>query len=470
MLLDKKSRAKKKQYMMTLSHNHYTISAVLDRKSSPYVGWFRHSPPAHHSSITASSSSGKEMFVSGRLVGGNPETSHEDDAHCPCHSTSSSSSASSYCSSDDCEYHSTPPPSATLEMLNKLASKVLLIVNNERWSRAFQTPSSQKSTSPWSRSHGLAGTSSSLYSSPITPPLPQWMMTHVLFAVVLPFLSSVMKRVMMIEDGTTKLDLNQVYTPSSSSSSSLSPSNEDDASVSTDGENESDSNAMASTQEPSHPPMDYVVTQMDVSLMARNASRHLDVESILKLPTITYSSKDKKVQDKLKYSDGCASGRPEVKGEEECDLDWSWISVPNEVQIRDDDDAKATMNETSNVGNDDTTGATERCVICLDRFQDGDRLRVLPCKHLFHMGCIDKWLSGTFSYHDCVTSGCPTCKKTLKTDSESPLDAKDGGDGGSLDCISNTDSDTALCEVVREGSVPSWAFMRLGGRLARQSS
>ena len=31
--------------------------------------------------------------------------------------------------------------------------------------------------------------------------------------------------------------------------------------------------------------LDYVITQMDIARMARNASRHLDVDSILSLPT-----------------------------------------------------------------------------------------------------------------------------------------------------------------------------------------
>jgi hypothetical protein len=36
--------------------------------------------------------------------------------------------------------------------------------------------------------------------------------------------------------------------------------------------------------------MDYVITQTDTARMARCTSRHLDVASILSLPTITYRS------------------------------------------------------------------------------------------------------------------------------------------------------------------------------------
>lgn len=32
------------------------------------------------------------------------------------------------------------------------------------------------------------------------------------------------------------------------------------------------------------------------------------------------------------------------------------------------------------------------CAICLEIFVKGDRVRVLPCGHLFHLGEIDEWL------------------------------------------------------------------------------
>ena len=41
-------------------------------------------------------------------------------------------------------------------------------------------------------------------------------------------------------------------------------------------------------------------------------------------------------------------------------------------------------------------GATlvnRECVICREELSAGDRVKVLPCAHLFHPGCIDGWLT-----------------------------------------------------------------------------
>lgn len=44
----------------------------------------------------------------------------------------------------------------------------------------------------------------------------------------------------------------------------------------------------------------------------------------------------------------------------------------------------------------------EMCVICIIDFEKDDILRKLPCKHKFHTGCIDQWLTRN--------SKCPICR------------------------------------------------------------
>ena len=46
------------------------------------------------------------------------------------------------------------------------------------------------------------------------------------------------------------------------------------------------------------------------------------------------------------------------------------------------------------------------CAICLEDFQQGSEVVVLPCRnHTFHLVCIEKWLK--------VNSVCPECRFTV---------------------------------------------------------
>lgn len=48
----------------------------------------------------------------------------------------------------------------------------------------------------------------------------------------------------------------------------------------------------------------------------------------------------------------------------------------------------------------------ERCSICLVDLELGDSVKELPCNHIFHPDCIDKWLK---EYNHI----CPICKQTI---------------------------------------------------------
>ncbi|XP_072963990.1 uncharacterized protein [Typha angustifolia] len=44
-----------------------------------------------------------------------------------------------------------------------------------------------------------------------------------------------------------------------------------------------------------------------------------------------------------------------------------------------------------------------QCYVCLVEYEEGDRLRILPCNHEFHLTCIDKWLKE-------IHRVCPLCR------------------------------------------------------------
>lgn len=171
----------------------------------------------------------------------------------------------------------------------------------------------------------------------------------------------------------------------------------------------------------SHSSLDYDISQMDIVRMNRVASRHLDVDSIVQLPIITYGQTTTNSS-----SSTPGNGQEETPDPDNNNNEFSWMLVPEPPHMVD--------SETEQEQQQDV------CVICLEHFLDGDRLRVLPCSHKFHVGCIDRWLSGSLSYDDCYTSGCPTCKK-------------------------RPNCDTALSD---SAALPSWAFKNIGHSMMLQ--
>ena len=52
---------------------------------------------------------------------------------------------------------------------------------------------------------------------------------------------------------------------------------------------------------------------------------------------------------------------------------------------------------------DQHEGRECRCAICLEDYEAGAVLRMLPCRHQYHAACLDKWLA--------CKATCPICQQ-----------------------------------------------------------
>lgn len=48
----------------------------------------------------------------------------------------------------------------------------------------------------------------------------------------------------------------------------------------------------------------------------------------------------------------------------------------------------------------------KNCSICIKDYENGEKIRYLPCKHSFHQNCVDYWLS--------LKNACPLCKGKIE--------------------------------------------------------
>jgi hypothetical protein len=104
-------------------------------------------------------------------------------------------------------------------------------------------------------------------------------------------------------------------------------------------------------------------------ICARFTSRYLRQREVRQLPDIPYM----RIEDK-----------PDVKADEKADA--------KDVEKG----RKRTPGQPIN----------ETCVICLEDFEAGSQIKVLPCNHGFHGDCIDPWLNER-------SDKCPICKRSV---------------------------------------------------------
>ncbi|KAE8620666.1 hypothetical protein XENTR_v10010412 [Xenopus tropicalis] len=96
------------------------------------------------------------------------------------------------------------------------------------------------------------------------------------------------------------------------------------------------------------------------------------------------------------------------------------------------------------------------CAICLEEYEEGDKLRVLPCSHAYHCSCVDPWLTKT-------KKSCPVCKnRVFRSDSDSDSDT--GGPVANDD--QGEESDNERTPLLRPS--PSFGSMAESPRAGQQ--
>jgi uncharacterized Zn finger protein (UPF0148 family) len=103
------------------------------------------------------------------------------------------------------------------------------------------------------------------------------------------------------------------------------------------------------------------------------------------------------------------------------------------------DSSHPTSIDSNHSANNNVQDGQLTCPICLDDFESGEELRLLPCQHRYHTTCIDQWLLD-------ISPLCPMCK-TDYTSWESDVNATQhiqdpSGSSSSVESTGNNDYTT----------------------------
>jgi len=95
---------------------------------------------------------------------------------------------------------------------------------------------------------------------------------------------------------------------------------------------------------------------------------------------------------------------PSIHGQQNTAPDSS--SSPPPSSPRDEEQVGTDATSIQHLPNDNNMLTNTRCSVCLNDFDAGEKVRMLPCSHLYHLDCILPWLTA-------CRGECPLCKQRV---------------------------------------------------------